>query len=102
MPPTSVASERVFSKVGLTLANKLRNRFVCLFMPLILWFRLTSKKVREIALVAFNSMENCQLDDMISEEELLEEILETSENEMVDSNVNEEAVEVRDEDEMIW
>lgn len=28
VPATSVMSERVFSKVGLILANKLRNRFV--------------------------------------------------------------------------
>ena len=31
VPATSVMSERVFSKVGLILANKLRNRFVFKF-----------------------------------------------------------------------
>lgn len=70
MPPTSVASERVFSKVGLIVANKLRNRLV---LNDIFWliFRLASKKVRELLLVALNSADDDPDSEFLADEELM-------------------------------
>jgi len=76
VPATSVMSERVFSKVGLILANKLRNRYVLnVSFKVKFCYRLTSKKVRELLFLAMNSFDDASPKDLLFEDDFIRELL---------------------------
>lgn len=86
VPATSVMSERVFSKVGLILANKLRNRFDPLFICKIIYFlRLTAKKIKELLLVSLNSAAELVPENLFSDDELINDL---ANDEMIDEEEN--------------
>lgn len=91
VPPTSVASERSFSKVGLITTNKLRNRFGLFIKSIEIGdYRLCSKRVRELLLVALNpteSVEEIAEDDL---DQLFGMIVEASDSED-DTNLSNQA-----------